>query len=239
MTEPLIKGWCPGALRPMESGDGLIVRLKLTGGILSLDLAAKIAKWSARWGNGQIDLTSRANLQIRGVTEARIEPLQDAMAAAGLLDVTPEGEAVRNVIASPLAGIDSDALMDIRPVVAALEARLAGDDVFHALPAKFCWLVDDSGSLPLDDVRADVRFEAMSTDAFALGLDGSDKRFGPVLVDEVPDVAARIAMAFCVSKARRIRDLSSIAPIAGAANLKALSRPAGEGGAQRRVRGKC
>jgi precorrin-3B synthase len=228
MTGGLVKGWCPGALRPMESGDGLIVRLKLTGGIVSLSLAAKIADWSGRWGNGQIDLTSRANLQIRGVTEAGIEPLQDAMAAAGLLDVSPEGEAVRNVIASPLAGIDPDAVLDIRPIVAALEARLASDERLHGLPAKFCWLVDDGGSMSLRDVRADVRFEAISADAFVMGLDGSDKRFGPVPIDEVSDATAWIAVAFLHTGARRMRDMDP----------KALSRLAGEGGAERRVRGR-
>jgi len=238
MTDGRVKGWCPGALRPMESGDGLIVRLKLTGGIVPLDLAAKIADWSARWGNGQIDLTSRANLQIRGVTEAGIEPLQDAVADAGLLDVSPEGEAVRNVIASPLAGIDPDAVLDIRPIVAALEARIASDKRFHGLPAKFCWLVDDGGSASLDDVQADVRFAAISAAAFVVGLDGWDNRFGPVLIDELPDVAARIAGAFGLSAARRMRDLPSAAAIVDAASLKALSRSAGEGGAQRRVRGR-
>jgi len=228
MTGRFAKGWCPGALRPMESGDGLIVRLKLTGGIAPFDLAAKIADWSARWGNGQIDLTSRANLQIRGVTDAGIEPLQDVMAAAGLLDVTPEGEAVRNVIASPLAGIDPDALLDVRQVVAQLEARLASDTRLYGLPAKFCWLVHDGGRLGLNNIRADVRFEAMSADAFAVGLDGSDQRFGPVSIDEVPDVAARLAVAFLHTDARRMRDVDP----------KALARLAGEGGAKRRVRGR-
>jgi precorrin-3B synthase len=236
MTGSLVKGWCPGALRPMESGDGLIVRLKITGGIVPLDLAAKIAVWSARWGNGQIDLTSRTNLQIRGVTQVVIAPLQDAMGAAGLLDISPEGEAVRNVIASPLAGIDPNALLDIRPIVAALEARLATDKRLHGLPAKFCWLVDDGGSMPLHDIRADVRFEALSADRFAVGLDGSHEPFGPISIDEMPDIAARIAVAFMLSGARRMRDVYCADNIAEASGLKALSRPA-EGGAQRRVRG--
>ncbi len=28
MTGWEIKGWCPGALRPMQSGDGLVVRIR-------------------------------------------------------------------------------------------------------------------------------------------------------------------------------------------------------------------
>ena len=35
MTGFAIKGWCPGALRPMQSGDGLVVRIRPRGGRLS------------------------------------------------------------------------------------------------------------------------------------------------------------------------------------------------------------
>ena len=210
MIAPKSKGWCPGVLTPMESGDGLIVRLKLTGGIVPLDLAGRIADCSHRWGNGQIDLTQRANLQIRGLTEGALLALQDAMAAEGLLDVDPDGEAVRNVIASPLAGIDPTALLDIRPIVVALEARLTTDPSLHRLPAKFCFAVDDGGRLPLTEVRADIRFEAIrSSDgvAFAAGFDGAPEGFGPVAPEVLVDTAAALAKTFIVTGAKRMREL--------------------------------
>ena len=138
----MIRGWCPGALRPMPSGDGLIVRLRVTGGILGARLAMDIARWSRRWGNGQIDLSNRGNLQLRGLSAENLGALQDAVADAGLLDKDPAAEAVRNVIASPLAGIDPTAVLDIRPVVARLEERLAGDRALHALPGKFGFAVE-------------------------------------------------------------------------------------------------
>jgi precorrin-3B synthase len=219
MSAGLVKGWCPGALRPMESGDGLIVRLKLTGGIVPLDLARAIGDWSARWGNGQIDLTSRGNLQIRGLTVEALQPLQDAMAEAGLLDISREAEAVRNVIASPLAGLDPDALVDIRPIVTELEKRLASDTRLHALPAKFCWLVDDGGRLSLGDVRADTRFEAKIIEgkaAFAIYDDGvDDRQVGTCEVEEVSAAAALLGpifLALCKESGlgiRRMRDLTT------------------------------
>ena len=210
MTAPAIKGWCPGALRPMESGDGLIVRLKLTGGIVPVDLALRIADWAGHFGNGEIDLTSRANLQIRGVTDATLGGLQDAVAEAGLLDDEPDGEAIRNVIASPLAGLDPDALLDICPIVAALEARLAGDPSLYPLPAKFCFAVEDGGRFSLGDVRADIRFDAMVGPAFAIRLDGApNMALGPCRSDEAPDIAARLARVFLDLRgdARRMREL--------------------------------
>ena len=230
-----IRGWCPGALRPMESGDGLIVRLKLTGGIVPLDLAARIADWSRRFGNGEIDLTARANLQIRGVTDATLPGLQDAIAEAGLLDDNPDGEAIRNVIASPLAGLDPDAFLDIRPTVAALEARLAGDPRLYALPAKFCFAVDDGGRCGIGGVRADVRFEAVAEPAFAVRLDGApDDLLGPCRPEDVPDVVARLAGVFLARRGdtRRMRDLvkrTGAAAIAGEASLP-FFRHSREGG---------
>ena len=130
----LRKGWCPGALRPMQTGDGFLVRLRLTGGIVSPARAQAIAGLALRFGNGLIDLTQRANLQLRGVREVDLPALTRALDGLRLTDANAEAEAVRNVIASPLAGLDPTAVLDIRPVVAALEARLSGDAALHALP---------------------------------------------------------------------------------------------------------
>ena len=33
-TTHLRKGWCPGALRPMQSGDGLLLRVQAEGGFV-------------------------------------------------------------------------------------------------------------------------------------------------------------------------------------------------------------
>jgi precorrin-3B synthase len=192
----------------MPGGDGLIVRLRLTNGILVPALARQIAHWSRQWGNGQIDLTNRANLQLRGLTPAHLPDLQHALAHAGLLDASPAAEAVRNVIASPLADLDPTAILDTRPIVAALEHRLGTDASLHALPGKFGFAVDDGGLFPLHTVPADVRFVARPGPAFTIHLAGSTGAFGPVYPGEIPDVAAAIAHAFLRHpNARRIRDL--------------------------------
>ena len=100
----LRKGWCPGALRPMMARDGLLVRLKITGGIVPAGLARAIADLAERDGNGLLDLSARANLQLRGVREASLPALLDGLRALGLLDGDPAAEAVRNVLCSPMAG---------------------------------------------------------------------------------------------------------------------------------------
>ncbi len=75
MNQILRKGWCPTLERPMETGDGLLVRLHIRYGIVSAANALVIADCSTRYGNGLIDLTSRGNLQFRGVKHKEYEAL--------------------------------------------------------------------------------------------------------------------------------------------------------------------
>jgi precorrin-3B synthase len=222
----MIRGWCPGALRPMPSGDGLIVRLRLTGGIVGADLGTRIAQWSREWGNGLIDLSSRANLQLRGLSARHLPSLQDALAQAGLLDPNPEAEAIRNVVVSPLAGIDPLAWLDIRPIASALEHRLATDRSLHRLPGKFGFAIDDGGRFSLDGVSADVRFVAGPGPVFGIQLADLADAFGPCAPDTVPDIAARIVHAFLRHDgARRMRDVAvgMIAADSGLAGTQAFA----------------
>src|SRR5215510_7392622 len=101
MSAFAIKGWCPSALRPMLSGDGLVVRLRPRGGRLSSAQAAGIAELSARHGNGLLDLTGRANLQIRGVSEESHGHLIDGLDRLGLVDANPQSETQRNILVVP------------------------------------------------------------------------------------------------------------------------------------------
>jgi precorrin-3B synthase len=169
-----VKGWCPGALRPMESGDGLIVRVRPRCGAFTLDELVILAGAAQRFGNGHIDLTRRANLQIRGVSEASLPGLQDVIGGLGLLDPTPEAEAVRNLMISPLAGFDPAEVLDVRGIARELAQMLASEQALRALPSKFGFIVDGGGSLTLAGERADIRLAAVrngADPAVAIGLD--------------------------------------------------------------------
>jgi precorrin-3B synthase len=233
VNRPAREGWCPGALRPMETGDGLLVRLRLSGGILTTRKARAIAACAIRYGNGLIDLSSRANFQLRGVTAQTFQNLISDLADLDLLDPSADAEAVRNVVASPLAGLDPSAVLDIRPIVHALEASLTGSTILHRLPGKFGFLIEDGGYLTLSGVYADVRFEAIATPhgpRFIISLGGApDLCVGECEPDEVPDYAARIAKVFLALRGdapdppRRMRELvdrAGLASIADAAGFR-------------------
>jgi precorrin-3B synthase len=215
----------------MATGDGLLVRLHLTGGIVPLPMAQTIAECARDFGNGLIDLTSRANLQLRGVSETSLEPLTDRLRAHDLVANDVQAEAVRNVVASPLAGVDPTAVLDISPIVAALEERLASEPALHGLPAKFGFLIDDGGALSLAGIEADVRFEAFRPDEggqFAIRIAGVDQPIGACKGTALPDAATAIGRAFLALSAGGPLRMSDLVAQIGPARI---ARAAGFSGA--------
>lgn len=159
-----VKGWCPGAWRPMMSGDGLIVRVRPRLGRLSAAQVLGLCEVSQRLGNGVIDLTSRANLQLRGVSdhEATLRALHDLE----LLDDTAEAEARRNITVTPL-WTDGDLTHRLHDAIC---ARL---DEMPDLPAKMGIAVDCGVGPVLRDCSADFRFEVTDAGQIILRADGA------------------------------------------------------------------
>lgn len=194
----LRKGWCPGARRPMPAKDGLLVRLRIGGGIVAATTLRALAQAGRDYGNGNFDLTARGNLQIRGIRESSLHALNGTLSGLGLIDENAATEAVRNVLVSPLSGLDkrSGALDTAR----ALEALLAATKDLHALPAKFGFLIDDGSGLSLGLVPADVRFDWIGgAQPFAIGIGGHANEaiyLGCCAEIAVPEIASRLAVAF-------------------------------------------
>jgi precorrin-3B synthase len=210
---PYRKGWCPGALKPMGTGDGLLARVRAPRGRLSLDQAAALAEAAIRYGNGVLGLSARANLHLRGLSEKTLPNLHTRLEEIGLIDADPEIERLRNIVVSPLDDLDPEAFLDLGPSVAALEKRLTEDKDLRPLPAKFSFVLDAQARLPLDDIDADIRFVAGLDETFAVYLAGDDALAAQCTHDEMGDVAARLGLAFLVlacaaeAAARRMRAL--------------------------------
>jgi precorrin-3B synthase len=224
-----VKGWCPGALRPMQSGDGLIVRIRPRSATFSPGELADLADAARRFGNGHIDLTRRANLQIRGVSEASLPNLHGVIAGLGLLDESPEGEAVRNVMINPLAGIDPAEVLDIRSIGRELAQSLASEKSIWSLPTKFGFIVDGGGALTLAE-RADVRLTAVGHGpdvAVAVGIETRTgvEWLGSTSPGTAAAAAIEIGLAFIRvasrEKRQRMRDLSD----EGLASIRSALRP--------------
>ncbi|MDZ4136424.1 MAG: precorrin-3B synthase [Paracoccaceae bacterium] len=165
---PIIRGWCPGALRPMVSGDGLVVRVRPRGGRLTQAQAAGIAALARAHGNGLIDLSARANVQLRGVTETSHPPLIEGLRALGLIDANAEAEARRNIVVTPF-WTQNDGTQDI---AAGLADALAAENA-PGLPGKFGFALDPGPQPTLQGIASDIRIERRG-DALFVRADGSD-----------------------------------------------------------------
>lgn len=191
MSAPVVKGWCPGAYRPMLSGDGLIVRVRPLLGRLTRAQVLGVCDVAQDFGNGVIDLTSRANLQIRGIREDTHNSVLDCLTALGLLDDDPELEGRRNILTTPYWQ-DGDLTTRLH---AELCARL---NDLPALPAKMGFAIDTGTAPALGSASADFRFERGAEAPLILRLHGLH---GGRALNEASAIDALIEMAdwFCTS----------------------------------------
>jgi precorrin-3B synthase len=168
MSAFVVKGWCPDAWRPMMAGDGLLVRIRPPLSRLTRAQIIGLCAAAARHGMGQIDVTSRANLQIRGVSDDEWRPLIDAMLELGLIDPDPTREARANILVAP----DWREGDDTHRIASELRARL---HELPELPGKVGFAIDAGTAPMLADAPADFRIERAASGHLILRADGRDR----------------------------------------------------------------
>jgi precorrin-3B synthase len=157
---------CPGVLRLAEAADGYLARIRLPGGLLGAGPMRVLARLAAELGDGRAELTSRGNVQLRGLAEDAAGPLTDQLARAGLFP-SPGHDRVRNVLASPLAGLDGGP--DLTAIVQGLDAALCARPRLAELPGRFLFAVDD-GRGDVASLGADVVARVRADSAVVNGL---------------------------------------------------------------------
>jgi precorrin-3B synthase len=146
------------------------LRIRLPGGVLAGSALRRLAAASVDLADGRIGLTSRANLQLRGVREGDVATLVEQVRSAGLLP-HPEHERVRNIVATPLSGRRPGALDDVDPLVHDLDVALCARPLLAQLPGRFLFAVDD-GSGDVQDEGADVLAVALGGGRYAVRPSG-------------------------------------------------------------------
>lgn len=172
------RGVCPSLARPMQTGDGLLVRLRPASGGIAPAVLIRIAEAASTYGNGILEVTARGNLQIRGLKPETVEPLTEAVFATGIALAT--GLAVET---PPLSGIDRSEIADARPLAARIRAAVADEPQPLALAAKLSVIVDGGGAFDLDAIVADIRLKAVRGGEgvlWALSLGGTAATARPV-----------------------------------------------------------
>lgn len=165
---------CPGLWRIVAARDGGICRIKLPGGLLLADQADVVATAAERFASGAIEATNRGNLQIRGIGGEH-PALAQRLLAAGLGPREAAGDDVRNLMLSPLAGLDRDMLFDARPLAGQILQMLESTPRMHQLSAKFAVQLDAGESLAMLEHPHDLWLSALELDQqawLAIGLAG-------------------------------------------------------------------
>ena len=163
---PAPKGWCPTAERPMVSGDGMILRLRPRLGRMTYIELLKVLDLSENFGNGMIEVTNRANLQLRGVSQNGHQDILSALYSAKLVDPSQEAQSGRNLILAPGWTIGD------------LSEKL-GHEFFEqmtnlpALPSKFGFSIDIEENASLKDTSSDIRLERLDKERLLVRADGA------------------------------------------------------------------
>ncbi|MEW5812338.1 MAG: precorrin-3B synthase [Actinomycetota bacterium] len=203
---------CPGALQTHRAADGELARIRLPAGMLTAAQMEAIATTALELAAPSLELTSRGNLQIRGIRDAG--EVARRLAEAGLLP-SPTHEKIRNIVASPLSGRHGG-LLDVRAMVHALDAALQQDAALAELPGRFLFGFDD-GRGDICGLAADAAVHAVDADTVAVLLAGTDSGVR-LPADDAVDALLAIARRFVEvrGKAWRIRELATPDVVLGA-----------------------
>ncbi len=125
--------------------DAFMLRLRLPGGIVLAHQARGLADVAERWGGGYVDITTRANLQIREIGAAHPIDVLTAIDELGLTSRGAGADNIRNLTGSPAAGIDPRELYDTRPLCRALYHLILNHRELYGLPRKFNIAFDGGG----------------------------------------------------------------------------------------------
>lgn len=133
--------WLGVFFRPVTPGK-FMLRMRIPNGILTSGQMRVLAEVAQRYGeDGNADITTRQNIQLRGI---RIEDLPDIFQKfeqAGLTSIQSGMDNVRNITGSPVAGIDADELIDTRGLCRKVQDMITnngeGNPSFSNLPRKF------------------------------------------------------------------------------------------------------
>lgn len=151
---------CPGLFSGSRARDGILSRMRIPGGILNVAQCGAIGDLVDRYGTGYVQVTNRANLQIRNLNSAISAEVWQNLQTLGLASSLVEIDPIRNIMASPTAGIDRQSLLDPRPLVTDWDNYLQTHPELSELSPKFSVGFDGGESVSIGAIRNDILLAA-------------------------------------------------------------------------------
>jgi len=150
---------CPGIHTLAEMKDGFLARIRVPGGQLKTENLRQIARITQKYGSGIIDLTNRANLQIRSLKKQHQQNLISDLLACDLITKDPEHDRLRNIVIDPLSGLVNE-VIDCGALVRHLDHSLSLLPCKAQISPKFSIVLDGGGPSQISGIGHDLAFVA-------------------------------------------------------------------------------
>ena len=138
-----------------------MARLRMPNSILNWRQFAGLADIAETWGAGHAHVTTRANLQIRGIEAKNATNVVEAVQDLGLTSRGSGADNIRNVTGDATAGIAPNELLDTRPDTRRWHFHVLNDRSLSGLPRKFNVAFDGGGPIPTLEETNDIGFTAV------------------------------------------------------------------------------
>ena len=194
---------CPDSYHPAVARDGLLTRLRIPGGVLNVAQCVAIEQLLATTGLDYIQVTNRANLQLRALTKDLDRDVLTALTDCGLAANDRAVDGIRNIMLSPTAGIDLQELIDVRSLAAAWHDYLTDRSELGILSTKFSVGFDGGGSVGIVDRPNDITLLAVNDREFELYLSIGNRGSAPIPVDVRLGVDECLPMLAAISQTYR------------------------------------
>lgn len=157
--------------------DSFMLRCRIPAGELTSGQMSGLADIAETYGNGRAAITTRSNLQIREIAPRNLVNVIMRLQSLGLVSKGSGADNVRNITASPTAGIDPQEWIDTRPFAHALHHYILNHRDLYQLPRKFNVAFEGGGAIDTVADTNDIGFMAVRVPEVSQGRrlqDGTD-----------------------------------------------------------------
>jgi ferredoxin-nitrite reductase len=154
---------CPSLFNATSAEDGILSRIRLPSGLITSTQCDALIQVVNQFGNGEVQITNRANLQIRTSQALSLKVLQDFQ-DYGLASSNASIDGLRNIMASPTAGIDIHAKINTIPFVKQWNLYLVNHPELEILSNKFSVCFDGGETISVSDRPNDICLVAVEID---------------------------------------------------------------------------
>ncbi|MES2983537.1 MAG: NirA family protein [Verrucomicrobiota bacterium] len=141
--------------------ESIMLRCRVAGGALSTYQFRGLAEIANDWGPGHVDLTTRANLQVREIMPENCPNILMKLADLGLTSQGAGADNIRNITATPTTGFDPDEILDVMPYARAMHHYILKNRDLYGLPRKFNISYDSGGRVSVCADTNDIGFYAV------------------------------------------------------------------------------